>query len=144
MVAVAMFDTLAYSKKLQAAGVPSQVAEVQAFTLSEIIEDRLPTKDDVKELATKSELKEEIQTVREEIHNLESRIDKRFNELESRIDKRFNEFEGRVEKRFTELELRITKLEHRVDKLSYQLTVRLGTLMAAGIILLESMHKFIG
>ncbi len=41
------FDTLAYSKKLKAAGVPERQAEVQAEAFAEIIEDRLATKQDI-------------------------------------------------------------------------------------------------
>lgn len=41
------FDTLAYAKKLKAAGVPEQQAEVQAEAFAEIIDERLATKQDI-------------------------------------------------------------------------------------------------
>ena len=44
------FDTLAYSKRLQAVGVTSEQAEVQAETLKEIIDNNLVTKNHLKEL----------------------------------------------------------------------------------------------
>lgn len=44
------FDTFAYAKKLKLAGFSEQQAEVQAETLAEIIEERLATKQDLKEL----------------------------------------------------------------------------------------------
>ena len=44
------FDTLAYAKKLKAAGVDEKQAEVQAEALAEIIEDKLATKQDLQEL----------------------------------------------------------------------------------------------
>ena len=44
------FDTLAYSKKLKAVGVPPEQADVQAETLAEIIEEKLATKRDLQEL----------------------------------------------------------------------------------------------
>ena len=44
------FDTLAYAKKLERAGVPAAQAEVQAEALAEIIEERLATKRDLKDL----------------------------------------------------------------------------------------------
>jgi len=44
------FDTLAYAKKLKAAGVPEQQAEVQAEAIAEIIEEKLATKKDLLEL----------------------------------------------------------------------------------------------
>ncbi len=43
------FDMLAYLKKLKAAGVPIKQAEVHAETFAEIIEERLASKQDLKE-----------------------------------------------------------------------------------------------
>ena len=42
------FDTLAYAKKLIAAGFTQQQAEAQAEVLSEIIDERLATKEDIR------------------------------------------------------------------------------------------------
>lgn len=47
------FDTLAYAKKLIAAGVPSNQAEVQAEALADIVDERLATKQDLKELESR-------------------------------------------------------------------------------------------
>ncbi len=52
----AVFDTLAYVKKLRAAGVPEDQAEVQAEALAEVVDEKLATKDDIREL--KRDLKE--------------------------------------------------------------------------------------
>ncbi|HAT50083.1 MAG: hypothetical protein HQL07_10925 [Nitrospirae bacterium] len=59
------FDTLAYAKKLKAAGVPESQAEVHAEAMAELVEDRLATKLDIelvrrdmKALATKEDLKD--------------------------------------------------------------------------------------
>jgi len=50
MPITATFDTLAYAKKLKAAGFTEEQAEIQAEALSEIIEERLATKQDLNEL----------------------------------------------------------------------------------------------
>ncbi|MBF0132389.1 MAG: DUF1640 domain-containing protein [Magnetococcales bacterium] len=50
MSAAIVFDTLAYTKKLKAAGVPESQAEVHAEAMAELIEERLATKQDLKEL----------------------------------------------------------------------------------------------
>ncbi|HIJ83967.1 MAG TPA: hypothetical protein HPQ00_07155 [Magnetococcales bacterium] len=47
---VIAFDTLAYAKRLRAAGVPESQAEVHAEAMAELIEERLATKRDLKEL----------------------------------------------------------------------------------------------
>jgi len=44
------FDTLAYVKKLKAAGVPEKQAEVQAETFAEIIDEKVATKQDLQML----------------------------------------------------------------------------------------------
>ncbi len=52
MISAISFDTLAYAKKLMAAGVPAKQAEVQAETFAEIIDERIATKRDLKEMET--------------------------------------------------------------------------------------------
>ena len=49
------FDTLAYAKKMIAAGFTQQQAEVQAEALAEIIDEHIATKQDISDL--KIELK---------------------------------------------------------------------------------------
>jgi hypothetical protein len=51
------FDTLAYVKRLKAAGVPEAQAEVQAEVLAEIVKDQLATKQDLRELELRLETK---------------------------------------------------------------------------------------
>jgi hypothetical protein len=45
-----IFDTLRYANKLKAAGVPEKQAEVQAEALADIVDERLVTKQDLREL----------------------------------------------------------------------------------------------
>lgn len=51
------FDTLAYSKKLKAAGFTEQQAEVQAEAIAELIDEKLATKKDLKALEERLILK---------------------------------------------------------------------------------------
>ena len=44
-----VFDTLAYSKRLQAAGVPQPQADAQAEALAAAVTDQLATKSDINE-----------------------------------------------------------------------------------------------
>ena len=53
----ATFDTLGYFEKLKNAGVSEQQAKVQTEALREVIEDRLATKQDLRELETRLELR---------------------------------------------------------------------------------------
>ena len=47
-----VFDTLAYSKRLQAAGVPQPQADAQAEALAAAVTDQLATKHDLTEVRT--------------------------------------------------------------------------------------------
>jgi len=72
MTSTITFDTLAYVKKLKAAGVPEKQAEVQAETFAEIIEDRIATKHDI--LLLKQDLKELELTLKRDIANSKAEI----------------------------------------------------------------------
>ena len=89
------FDTLTYAKKLQEAGVPPQQAETHAWALKETVEDTLATKQDLRELNT--------------------RIDGRFTDLETRMDGRFKEVDGRFTALETSIDGRFNELETRFE-----------------------------
>ena len=59
------FDTLAYVKKLKSAGVPEKQAEIQAEAFAEILEERIATKQDLKELELA--LKHDLANIKSEI-----------------------------------------------------------------------------
>ena len=59
-MSIAVFNTHAFVKRLTAAGMPEAQAEALADELTPLIEDRLATKDDLANLATKADVKAEI------------------------------------------------------------------------------------
>jgi hypothetical protein len=65
MPSAIIFDTLAYVKKLKSAGVPEKQAEIQAETFAEILEERVATKQDLKELELA--LKHDLANIKAEI-----------------------------------------------------------------------------
>ena len=72
MSKAAIFDTLAYAKKLKAVGFTEEQSEVQAEAFAEIIEERLATKQDI--LALDKDIKE-----------LEIRLKRDMKEMEMRL-----------------------------------------------------------
>jgi predicted phage-related endonuclease len=66
------FDTLAYTKKLKAAGVPEKQAEVQAETFAEIIEERIATKHDIE--LPRRDMKEMEIELKRDMKELELRL----------------------------------------------------------------------
>ena len=57
-MSVALFNTHAFVKRLTAAGMPEAQAEALADELTPLIDERLATKDDLANLATKADLAE--------------------------------------------------------------------------------------
>ena len=92
------FDTLAYTKKLKAAGVPERQAEVQAEALAEIVDERLATKQDIKELELR---------LKQDMKDLELHLKQVMKELETRM------------------------------------TMRLGSIMAGGIVIVAALVKLL-
>ncbi len=66
------FDTLAYSKKLRAVGVPEKQADVQAETFAEIIEDRIATSQYI--LSLKRDIQEMEMRLKRDIKDVELKL----------------------------------------------------------------------
>ena len=69
-------DTLGYAKKLQEAGVPSQQAEAHADALRTVVEQDFATKQDLREMEARLEAR---------LVALESRLESRMAEMETRL-----------------------------------------------------------
>ncbi|EJW12209.1 hypothetical protein A33M_2332 [Rhodovulum sp. PH10] len=104
------FDTLGFSKRLREAGIPGEQAEAHAEAARDFI---------MVELVTKTDLAAALSA-------LEGRLDGRIENLETRLEAKIREGDAA-------LAGRIDGLEAKIERLSLQLTVRLGALMVAGI-----------
>jgi hypothetical protein len=104
MAAIA-FDTLAYVRRIVAAGVPREQAEAQADAMKEAFVhnvDALVTRDYLDTRFTEFETRVEA--------NMDRRfteVDKRFTAMEIKVDRQFAE----VDKRFDGLELRFERID---------------------------------
>ena len=103
------FDSLAYVKKLKAVGIPEEQAEVHAETFTQIIEEKLATKVDLKKL--------------------EVSLKRDMKELETTLKRDMKELEILLKREMKDLELR--------------LTIRLGAMMTAGIIIVATLVKLL-
>ena len=114
MAAIA-FDTLAYVRRIVAAGVPREQAEAQADAMQEAFVhnvDALVTRDYLDTRFTEFETRVEA--------NMDRRfteVDKRFTAMEIKVDKRFTAMEINVDKRFTEVDKRFDGLELRFERI---------------------------
>ncbi len=73
------FDTLKFSNTLKAAGVPPAQAEAEATALAEVLEVNL------KELATKEDLRRDLKELEQRLDVRFSQVDSRFIQLEQRL-----------------------------------------------------------
>lgn len=113
-------DTLAYARRLRDAGFTEEQAEGQASALAAAMTETLATKQDLREL--------------------EARIDARFVAVESRfasVDSRFTQIEmlvAEVEKRLIlQMDAKLAQMDARLAALEHRMTLRLGGITVASV-----------
>ena len=119
-VTVTASDTLAYARKLKAAGIPEMQAEAQATALVDVL------KESVSELATRTDVSDvkadvnalkadvnavqvDVNNVRQEIHVLEVTLKQEIRNVELALKQEMT----RLEATFTTLEAKFGNLEER-------------------------------
>jgi predicted phage-related endonuclease len=121
VVAQLSFDKLAFVKRLSAAGMDAQLAEVLAEALDEMVFDTLATKSDLSELGV---------SLRSEIKELETSLRSEIKELETSLRSEIKELEMSLRSEMKQLELRLTN----------SLTVRLGAMIAAAVAIIGTLN----
>ncbi|OPX19541.1 MAG: hypothetical protein BZ151_08650 [Desulfobacca sp. 4484_104] len=107
------FDTLEFAKKLKAADFTADQAEALAGAMASLVEERLATKQDIKEL--------------------EARLEARIKELETGLRRDMKELETGLRRDMREMELR----------LRHDLTLRLGGMLVAGIAIVATLVRLL-
>jgi uncharacterized coiled-coil DUF342 family protein len=136
-----MFNTLAFSKKMQNVGMTQEVAEELASTLFNLHLNQFESLLTKKEFSRfEGEIKKEIDGVKQEIDGVKHEIDGVKQEMENFVTiKEFSRFEGEIKKEIdgvkNEMENFITKKEFYAEtkNLSLSLTIKIGMIMTAGI-----------
>ncbi|MBM4285831.1 MAG: DUF1640 domain-containing protein [Deltaproteobacteria bacterium] len=118
------FDTLEFAKKLKAANFPQEQAEALAEAVAGIVEERLATKQDLKELELRLEARSK---------ELETRLRHDLKELETGLHRDMKELETGLHRDLKEMELR----------LRHDLTLRLGAMLVAGVSLVAVLVKLL-
>ncbi|MBF0141356.1 MAG: hypothetical protein HQL74_13890 [Magnetococcales bacterium] len=101
-----MFDSLAYAKKLKAAGMPEAQAEIQAETIMEWMDDKL---------ATKVELDVVRADLKRDIKELDVKAETRFREMDIKAETRFREMDAKVEVTKAEIKRDLKELEVKLE-----------------------------
>ena len=99
-------DTLAMSKRLEAAGMDRALAEEQALIWDEIVESDLATKRDLAEIeaALKKDVAELETNLKRDVAEIEARLGHKIAELESSLKRDVAETEARLGHKIAELE----------------------------------------
>ena len=112
-MATLAFDTHTFVKELTQAGMPEAQAEVLARSQATLIDEKLATKQDLKEL--------------------EACLTRDIKELEARLTRDIKELEDRLARDMRELELR----------LKHDLTLRLGSMMVVAVGVVAALVKLL-
>jgi hypothetical protein len=107
------FDTLDYARKLEAAGVPSAQAELQARALNDAIVTSVASRDDLTRL--EGRLDGKFESLDAKLENLEIRLDAKF----ANVDAKF----ANVDLRLVNLE---SRLNTRIDTVNNELKLEFG------------------
>ena len=134
-MAAIMFDTHAFVKELTEAGMPEPQAEVLARSQALLIDEKLATKEDLKklELATKRDLKDLELATKRDLKDLELATKRDLKELEEKIKRDLKELEEKINRDLNEMELRLT----------YKLTLRMGSMMVVAIGVVAALVKLL-
>lgn len=136
------FDTLKYAKELEEAGMEPKIAEAQAKAqvkiLSNLLDYKVATKDDLKEL--KGELKDlgvKIDRIEvkfdSKINQLDAKFEPKIDQLESKIDQLDAKFESKIDQLDAKFESKFDYLNSKIDSLEHKLTAKLGKMMVASV-----------
>ncbi len=132
------FDTLAYAKKLKAAGLDSKIAEVQAEVqvemLNSCVTENLASKQDVNEV--KFELEKFRVEFRSDLEGVRTEFRSEFERLHAEFKSDIEELRNETKSEIAELKLDMKNLEHR-------LTLRLGAIVVGAFTLLAAWTTFL-
>ena len=116
-------DTLAYARRLREAGFSEQQAEGQAQALAAAMTDTLATKQD--------------------LSDLETRMDARFAALEARVDARFAQVDARFDYLERHLDTRLSEHSARFGQQLADLERRTTLRMLTGIAVVSALVKLL-
>ena len=125
MAAIA-FDTLAYVRRIVAAGVPREQAEAQADAMQEafvhnvdalVTRDYLDTRFTEFETRVEAHMDRRFTEVDKRFTTMETSVDQRFAAMEIKADQRFTAMEIKMDERFTEVDKRFDGLELRFERI---------------------------
>ena len=141
MAAVA-FDTLAYVRRIVAAGVPREQAEAQADAMKEafvhnvdalVTRDYLDTRFSEFETRVEANMDRRFTEMDKRFAAMEFSVDKRFTEQDARIDTRFSKQDARLDARFSAIDLKFEGINGQFRLVYWMLAVVIASTVIPAI-----------
>lgn len=119
-----MNNTLKYVKILEGTGVTREQAEAHVQLITEIMEDDLATKQDIKnlEVATQASIKDLEVATQASVKNLEVATRTSIKELEQSVALLNNKVDALAE-----------RFDHKMLQMEYRMTIKLGTIVTVAM-----------
>ena len=148
------FRALKHVDELVSVGVPDKQAKKFVQLVQSTIESEVAKKEDIKTLELKVEkdikalelkVEKDIKAlelkVEKDIKALELKIEKEVKALELKIEKEVKALDLKIEKEVKALDLKIEEVKGSLKDLELRLTLRLGGIMMAGIVIVTGIMK---
>ena len=153
------FDSLKAAESLQDAGFEVQQAEAVVGTVTQALNENLATQDDVRELSSRLDvLENKVAAIDSRLDVMVLKFDARFEAIDHKfeavntrldaIDHKFEAVNTRldaIDHKFAAVNTRLDMLNSKIDNLAkdlaQKLTIRLGGMLLAAIVLLEILNR---
>lgn len=149
------FDSLKAAESLQDAGFEIQQAEAVVGTVTQALNENLATQDDLRELGSRLDvLENKVAAIDSRLDVIDARfgaIDHKLEAVNTRFDAIDHKFEAvntrldAIDLKFeavnTQLKILNSKIDNLAKDLAQKLTIRLGGMLLAAIVLLEILNR---
>jgi len=146
-----VFDTLAYAKRLKLVGFTEEQAEVQAEAIANIVNEKLATKYDLKELDTKAQTEREL--IRRDIKELEIKLEQEIKKLDTKaqterelIKQEIKELDikAQTERELIRRDIKELEISAKKDRalLKRDLKIWFGSVLTVAVIVLAALITF--
>ena len=149
------FDSLKAAESLQDAGFEIQQAEAVVGTVTQALNENLATRDDLRELGSRlGVLENKVAAIDSRLDVIDARfeaIDHKLEAVNTRFDAIDHKFEAvntrldAIDLKFeavnTQLKILNSKIDNLAKDLAQKLTIRLGGMLLAAIVLLEILNR---
>ena len=149
------FNSLKAAESLQDAGFEVQQAQAVVGTVTQALNENLATQDDLRELGSRLDvLENKVAAIDSRLDVIDARfeaIDHKFEAVNTRLDAIDHKFEAvntrldAIDLKFevvnTQLKILNSKIDNLAKDLAQKLTIRLGGMLLAAIVLLEILNR---